>query len=146
MLKKLDRAVVGFCNQWGMTLLRLSLAVVYIWFGALKMFDLSPVTGLIDKLHPGWPEPFFFHVLGAWEVLVGLGFLSNKFMRTTLVLMWAQMAGIMVGLLTNPELFFQNGNLLALAYDGEFLIKNLVLIAGTLVIAGQLKPRHGTAS
>src|ERR1044072_3640036 len=146
MFGKIDRAVVSFCSKWGVPLLRISLAIVYIWFGALKLGDTSPVTGLIQKLHPTWPEPLFFHILGAWDVLIGLGFLFNRFLRTTLVLMWAQMAGIMIGLLTNPDLFFQNGNLIPLTYDGEFLIKNLVLIAGSMVIAGQLKSRHGGGS
>jgi putative oxidoreductase len=142
MIKNLENAVVAFCAKWGITLLRISLGIVYVWFGALKIAGTSPVFTLIETLHPSYPEPMFFMILGVWEVLVGLGFLFGKFLRTTLVLMWAQMGGIMIGLVTDPHLFFQAASPLSLTYDGEFLIKNLVLIAASLVIAGYgLKPR-----
>ena len=138
-----EQSFVAFLRRWSLPLLRVSLGIVYVWFGAMKIIGTSPVVGLIQNLHPAYPEPMFCLLLGVWEVVVGLGFLSGKFLRITLVLMWAQMAGIMVGLFTNPELFFQAASPLSLTYDGEFLIKNLVLIAASLVIAGYgLKPRR----
>lgn len=137
-----EQNFVAFLRRWSLPLLRVSLGIVYIWFGGMKIAGTSPVLGLIQNLHPAYPEPMFCLVLGVWEILVGLGFLSGKFLRTTLVLMWVQMAGIMVSLFTNPELFFQTASPISLTYDGEFLIKNLVLIAASLVIAGYgLKPR-----
>jgi uncharacterized membrane protein YkgB len=147
MTNNIERAVVDFCAKWGILFLRLSLGIVYVWFGALKIAGTSPVFDMITTLHPSYPVPLCFIVLGTWEVLVGLGFLTGKFLRTTLVLMWAQMGGIMISLVTDPQLFFQAESPLSLTYDGEFLIKNLVLIAASLVIAGYgLKPRGKVVS
>ncbi|OGY98614.1 MAG: hypothetical protein A2855_02070 [Candidatus Liptonbacteria bacterium RIFCSPHIGHO2_01_FULL_57_28] len=139
---KYEEMFVGFMRRWSLHILRWSLGIVYVWFGALKLMGTSPVLDLIRGLHPNYPEPIFCIILGVWEVLIGLGFLSGKFLRTTLVLMWAQMGGIMISLLTDPQFFFQATSPMSLTYDGEFLIKNLVLIAASLVIAGySLKPR-----
>lgn len=137
-----EQSFTAFLRRWSLTLLRISLGIVYVWFGAMKVIGTSPVVDLIQNLHPNYPEPMFCLVLGVWEIVIGLGFLSGKFLRTTLILMWAQMGGIMIGLFTDPELFFQPASPISLTYDGEFLIKNLVLIAASLVIAAHgLKPR-----
>lgn len=142
-----EERAVQFLRQWSLPMLRWSLAVVYIWFGALKLVGTSPVFDMITALHPSYPVPLCFVILGIWEVLIGLGFLTGKFLRVTLVLMWAQMGGIMISLFTDPQMFFQAQSPLSLTYDGEFLIKNLVLIAASLVIAGYgLKPRAKVVS
>jgi uncharacterized membrane protein YkgB len=141
-MNKYEDGVVEFARRWSLPLLSVSLGIVYVWFGALKIMGTSPVFGLIETLHPGFPQPMFSLVLGIWEVVIGLGFLTGKFLRTTIALMWLQMAGIMVGLFTDPQLFFQATSPLSLTYDGEFLIKNLVLIAASfIIIAYGLKPR-----
>lgn len=146
-INQYEEQVVGFLRRWSIPLLRISLGIVYVWFGALKIAGTSPVFSLIQTLHPSYPEPLFFMILGIWEVLVGLGFLFGKFLRTALILMWAQMGGIMIGLITDPHLFFQAASPLSLTYDGEFLIKNLVLITASLAIAGYgLKPRGKVVS
>ena len=141
-MKKYEEAVVEFMRRWSLPLLRVSLGIVYVWFGALKIMGTSPVFALIETLHPGFPKPMFSLILGVWEVAIGLGFLTGKFLRTTIALMWLQMGGIMIALFTNPALFFQSTSPLSLTYDGEFLIKNLVLIAASfIIIAYGLKPR-----
>lgn len=137
-----EQSIVAFLRRWSLPLLRISLGIVYVWFGALKIAEASPVLGLIRNLYPSYPEPMLCTLIGFWEVLIGLGFLSGKFLRTTIVLMLVQMGGVMSGLVMRPDLFFQNSNPLLLTYDGEFLIKNLVLISASLVVAGYcLKPR-----
>jgi putative oxidoreductase len=141
MWEKLDSQLIRAFNRWSIPALRIALAVVYIWFGALKIANVSPVAGLVQSLYPSFPEPLFLAFLGVWEVLIGLGLLSGVFLRGTLALLWLQMGGIMLGLVTDPALFFQHSNPLLLNTDGEFLIKNLVLIAASLVVAGyQIKP------
>jgi uncharacterized membrane protein YkgB len=102
---------------------------------------------MVEGLYPFLPEQLFLNILGVWEVLIGLGLLTGKFLRATLVLLWLQMGGIMTGLLVAPSMFFQGGNPLLLNMNGEFLIKNLVLIAASLVVAGhEVKPRSSKAS
>lgn len=120
----------------GISVLRLSLAVVYIWFGVLKVLGVTPVASLIKATYPSFPEPLFMTVLGLWEIAIGIGLVYKMFLRITLALLWLQMAGIFFGFLLSPSLYFLQGNPLLLSINGEFVIKNLVLVAASLVIGG----------
>jgi uncharacterized membrane protein YkgB len=137
-----DRIAVGFMERHGVTVLRIALAIVFLWFGALKVLDRSPVKDIVQEtvfFLPG--EPFFF-ALGLVELAIGVGFLIPVALRATLVLFWAQMAGTFLTLVVLPDRSFQSGNPLLLDVLGEFVVKNLVLIAAGLVIGASLRRRR----
>jgi hypothetical protein len=73
---KLDDRMVRFMSRYGIELVRVALAVVFIWFGALKVAGESPVEELIART-VYWivPPEQFVPFLGAWEIIVGLGLL-----------------------------------------------------------------------
>lgn len=131
---RLDRMMVQFMRANGIRLLRIALAIVFVWFGALKVAGDSPVGDLVAKtvywVRPEWFVPF----LGVWEVAIGLGLLFAIGLRFVLLLFWLQMAGTFLVLVLRPELAFRADNPLLLTVTGEFVIKNLVLIAAGLVI------------
>ena len=134
-----DSAVVEFMQKWGIKLLRWALAVVFIWFGLLKVFKVSPVFDLVAQtvywFSPEWFVPF----LGFWETVVGLGLLFGKALRFVLFLFFMQMAGTFLILVFHPELSFQGGNPVHLTVLGEFVVKNLVLIAAGLVVGATVR-------
>lgn len=133
-----DLGVTGFLRRHSLTLLRISLAVVFIWFGALKIFGVTPVTDLVTAV-VYWVDPsWFVPVLGVFEVLVGIGLLSGIGMRLVLLLLVAQLVGTFLVLVVRPDLAFQNGNPLLLTTEGEFVVKNLVLISAGLAVGSQL--------
>lgn len=136
VVKTFDRYFIQSMRIHGIMLLRIALAIVFIWFGLLKIFDVSPVTSLIHETYPSFPEPFFIGFLGVWEVVIGVGLLFKLFLRVTLALLWLQMAGIFVGFLLTPGAYVIHGNPLLLSTDGEFVIKNFVLVAASIVIGG----------
>lgn len=144
--RRLDRLVSGFLEAYGITLLRLAVAIVFIWFGALKVIDRSPVADLVAETVYWLPAGFFVRFLGAWEVAVGLGLLIPVALRLTLLLFWAQMAGTFLVLVVHPSLSFQSGNPLLLTLTGEFVIKNLVLISAGLVIGSAVRERRRKAA
>ncbi len=144
--QRLDAGVAGLMERHGTTLLRLAVAVVFIWFGALKVADRSPVADLVADTVYWVPAGFFVRFLGVWEMAVGLGLLLPVALRLTLFLFWAQMAGTFLVLLIHPGLSFQSGNPLLLTMTGEFVIKNLVLITAGLVIGGTVRKRAGSDS
>jgi uncharacterized membrane protein YphA (DoxX/SURF4 family) len=74
--------------------LRLSLAFVFIWFGALKLVGASPVIDLINKTYPFLPEPLFCTILGAIEVLTGIGLLFHFTRSLALILLSGELVGI----------------------------------------------------
>lgn len=138
---RLDHVMIGFMSAYGVMLLRVALAVTFIWFGALKIAGQSPVADLVAGT-VYWVTPgFFVPFLGIWEVAVGLGLLLGVGLRFVLLLFWLQMAGTFLVLVLRPELAFQGGNPLLLTVTGEFVIKNLVLITAGLVI-GSTVPRN----
>jgi putative oxidoreductase len=136
-----DSSLRSALRQWGITSLRIALGIVFVWFGALKLVDHSPVLALIQTAYPFIPEPFFLHFLGVWEIAIGIGLISGIALRLTLALFLAQMSGTLMAPLMAPSLFFDRGNLFLLTTQGEFVVKNIVLITAGLVIAAYaLKP------
>lgn len=135
-LQDFDRSFIRLMHVWGIPALRIALGIVFLWFGSLKLFGVSPVVDLIEKTYYFFPTDDFLMVLGIWEVIIGIGLLLNLSLRVTLGLLWLQMAGTLLAPVFAPEIFFQSGNLLLLTVEGEFVVKNLVLIAAGLVIGG----------
>ena len=137
--ERLDQFMIQWMSAYGTLLLRTALAVVFIWFGALKIFGVSPVKELVGHT-VYWVSPErFVPFLGLWEALVGLGLLLGIALRLTLFLLFAQMAGTFLVLLVRPEIAFLGGNPLLLSVEGEFVVKNLVLIAAGVVIGGSVR-------
>ncbi len=136
---RLDFAVVEFMRRWGIKLLRWALAVVFIWFGLLKLFRVSPVFDLVAQTIYWFPADWFVPFLGFWETVVGLGLLLGKALRFVLLLFFMQMAGTFLVLVFHPELSFQNGNPLHLTVLGEFVLKNLILIAAGLAVGATVR-------
>lgn len=144
-----DRSVIGLTRRYSLLVLRISLGIVFIWFGALKVFDASPVAGLIAETLPFMSPRAAVLSLGVIETIIGLGLLSGWAIRLTLLLFFVQMVGTFLIGGVRPDLVFDNGNPLRLTVLGEFLLKNLVLIAGGLAIvatvprvAGDEDPRQ----
>ncbi len=133
---KIDGIFIDHMHDWAVPTLRVCLGIVFLWFGLLKVFGVSPVVSLIQETYYFLPTGEFILVLGAWETVVGLGLILNIALRTTLALLWLQMAGTLFALILKPTMFFAGLNPLLLTVEGEFIIKNLVLISAGLVIGG----------
>lgn len=139
--ERLDDVVAGFMRTHGIALLRVAVAIVFVWFGVLKVIDRSPVADLVADTAYWLPSEFFVRFLGVWEMVVGLGLLLPVALRVTLFLFWAQMAGTFLVLVIHPGLSFQSSNPLLLTLTGEFVIKNLVLITAGLAIGSTVRRR-----
>jgi uncharacterized membrane protein YkgB len=138
-LERLDRKILAFLERAALPLLRLSLGVVFVWFGILKIVGETPVAKLVADtvywLDPHWFVPF----LGAFEVLVGVGLLLGRLQRIVLALFALQMIGTFLVLIVQPGVAFQHGNPLLLTTEGEFVVKNLVLLSAGLMIGSRVK-------
>ena len=149
-LDRIDRRITSVLAAAAIPVLRISLGIVFLWFGAIKFFPgLSPAQDLaartIEALTFGVVQPSVsLPVLAAWECLIGLGLLSGRFLRATLLLLFVQMAGTLMPLVLFPtETFTQFP--FAPTLEGQYIIKNLVLIAAAMVVGatvrgGQLDP------
>ena len=130
------------CDAWAPTLLRYALAVVFIWFGALKVIGKSPVYELVADTVPFLPGSFVVPAFGVLEVAIGVGLLLGIGLRVVLLFLVLQMLGTFLVWVTQPGESFQDGNPLLLTTTGEFVLKNLVLIAAAMVVGGKLRERR----
>ena len=126
-----------FLDKIAIPLLRLSLGIVYIWFGALKIFGVSPVSDIVAKTLWPLPENVSVPLMGLWEVTIGIGLLLRMALKAILPLFFLQIAGTFMTFLRAPEEVFQDNNPLLLSKEGEFALKNLVLLSAGLAVATQ---------
>jgi uncharacterized membrane protein YkgB len=147
----LDRRITAFMARAGIPILRVALGIVFVWFGALKFFPgMSPAEDLVVATVPWIPGSIFLPILAAWEVAIGLGFLTGRALRITILLLFLQMPGTLAPVVLLPERVF-TAFPLGLTLEGQYIVKNLVLIAAALVIGatvrgGQLVEEAGASA
>jgi uncharacterized membrane protein YkgB len=73
-------------------------------------------------------------VIGIWEMLIGLFFLTKKTTFYAMVLLLLQMSGTFMPLVLLPAITFQNSNYLLPTLEGQYIIKNIIIIASALVV------------
>ncbi len=140
----LDARLTRWMAQHGILLLRVSVGVVFFWFGFLKFFPgLSPAEGLatrtIDVLTFGAvPQQAAIFVLATWECLIGIGLIFGIFMRATLLLLWLQMVGTVTPLFLFPAEAFTRFAY-APTLEGQYIIKNIVLVSAGIVIGATVR-------
>ena len=141
---RLDARITAILARLAVPTLRLSLGIVFLWFGALKFFpSLSPVEDLagrtIETLSGGAIQPgLSLPILATWESLIGLGLLSGLFMRATLLLLFVQMAGTITPLFLFPSETFTQFPI-APTLEGQYIIKNFVLIGAAMVVGATVR-------
>jgi uncharacterized membrane protein YkgB len=116
---------------------RFSLFIVFFWFGILKVFSLSPAEALVSHLHEVTissliSKEFFVILLGYIECLIGVLWLMPRFTKPAFILFTAQMFTTFLPMIFLPKDTWQNDFVLTLT--GQYIIKNLVLIASALTI------------
>jgi uncharacterized membrane protein YkgB len=136
---RVDDVLVAALARWSIPALRVALGIVFIWFGVLKVAHVSPVAELVARtvywFDPHWVVP----VLGVVEVVIGVGLISKIALRLVLLLFIGQMAGTFLTLVVLPHVAFRHGNPLLLTVEGEFVVKNLVLLTAGLVVGATVR-------
>ena len=137
--ERIDTAITRWMARYGVVLLRVSIGVVFFWFGALKLIPgASPAETLIRESLPFLPMNLFIPFLAVWEMIIGLGFMTGKFMRLTILLMFLQMGGAISPIFLNPTAVFVTFPFI-LTLEGQYIIKNIVLISAALVIGATVR-------
>ncbi|HEY0738647.1 MAG TPA: DoxX family protein [Herpetosiphonaceae bacterium] len=141
---RLDTLITENMARYGIVLMRIGLGIVFLWFGVLKFFPgLSPAQDLatrtIDLLTFGLiPASISLILLAAWECAIGLGLISGKFLRVTILLLLMQMLGTVTPLALFPgEAFLVFP--IAPTLEGQYIIKNIVLVSAALVIGATVR-------
>ncbi len=129
----------GWFALLSFAMLRVSLGVVFVWFGVIKFFpDVSPAQDLatrtMESLSFGVLEPSVsLPTLAVWECLIGLGLIFGRYLRGALVLLVVQMAGTFTPLVLFPGETWEYFPVVP-SMEGQYILKNMVLISAGLVI------------
>jgi uncharacterized membrane protein YkgB len=137
---RLDRRIAAWMEKYGLFFLRVSLATVFIWFGALKPLGMSPAEELVKRTVYWFPPDLFVPILGWWEVTIGVCLLIRPLIRLGILLLFLQMPGTVLPLFLLPEVCFTRFPF-GLTIEGQYIVKNLVLIGAALVVGGTVRVR-----
>lgn len=139
----IDRRVTHWLAEHGLTFLRISIGVIFIWFGVLKFWPgLSPAdqlaTETIDRLTFGLiPADLARVLLAILETTIGIGLVTGRFMRLTLLLLVGQMIGAATPLFLFPEVTWAYPFVPTL--EGQYILKNVVLVSAALTIGATVR-------
>ena len=147
----LDRRITSWMGKHGITLLRWSIGLVFIWFGALKLLPgLSPADEIATEttrvLTFGLLSDDFARLaLAGLELTIGFGLMTGRFLRLTLALLFAQMAGTLTPLIIFPDRIWTEFPFV-LTLEGQYILKNFVLISAGFVIGSTVRDEAPTPS
>ncbi len=114
-------------------LLRIAIGIVFFWFGALKLAGFNPVYDIVYASFPFLADGIGNLFLGGLETVIGLAVICNIFPRVTHAILILHLMGTFSVLVTAPTLTF-DPHFPMLTLAGEFVIKNLVLAMGGIVV------------
>lgn len=141
-IKSIDLKLIAFFRRSFIPFARFSLFLIFFWFGLLKLLGLSPASPLAEALVTQTVGmlyfPLLFTVLAFLEIAIGLLFLFPKTTRIVIPLLIVHMAIVCSPLLLVPQHTWQN--LLVPTLEGQYIIKNAVVVAVAIGIAASTTP------
>lgn len=147
-IKSLDLWFIAWLRRWFLPLARVAIFIVYFYFGVLKLFGDSPAGPLAQALAAKTIGLQHFDVafkaLAVYECLVGVLFLIPKATRLVIPLLFIHMLIVCSPLILVPDLAWTKPFVPSL--EGQYIIKNVVVIALAIGIAAQTKPLASTRS
>lgn len=148
------RAIEAVCHRFLVThsiaMLRISLGVVFLAFGVLKFFPgVSPAQNLVEQtthlLTFGLlPAAAALVLVAAMECAIGLCLVTGRLMRPAIYLLGAQLIGILSPLILLTGRLF-DGPHGAPTLEGQYVLKDIILVAATLVLAASVTGGRLTA-
>lgn len=140
LLQHIDATLIRFFQRYGHRVHRISLGVLYVWFGLLKPLGHKTTTSLLAQtIYWGDPEVMVL-VLGWWEVAIGLCLLVRPLIRVAIFLLALRLPGILLAFVLEPTVLFVSFPF-APTPEGQYLIKDLTLFLASLAIAGFLEEK-----
>ena len=125
-------------DKWEIPALRVSIAIVFIWFGGLKVLGISPAADLVAATVYVVPPDLFVPVLGIWEVIIGVCLLYRPLIRVGIFLLFLQLPGTFLPIVLLPEVVF-TAFPYGLTVEGQYIIKNLVIIGAALAVGSTVR-------
>lgn len=133
-----SKKLILFCQKHSPFLLRISLAIVFIWFGFLKCLGESPAKNLVMHAIPWTDSTLFVQVIGVWELLIGVFILFRKTLKIGLLLFLLHAPGTFLPLFVASKCCFFSWPW-NLTLEGQYIVKNLVMVSSVIFLIGSLE-------
>ncbi|MSU55473.1 MAG: hypothetical protein EXS46_02975 [Candidatus Taylorbacteria bacterium] len=144
IIERFDLTFIRFCRRLSVPFARLGLFVIFFWFGALKVLGLSPATPLVEHLFeqtvPFMTFSLFIVLFGLFECLIGLLFLFRGVERVVIPMLAFHMVTTLMPLFLLAEETWSG--FMVPTLEGQYIIKNLALIAAAIVIVAHMHPMN----
>jgi uncharacterized membrane protein YkgB len=142
---------VDLVSRWaqklGPIVARAAILVVYAWFGTLKLFDASPANPLVKNLLaqtlPFITFEHFIIFLGVYEIAIGVLFCIPRLERVALAAVVPHLVMTTGPLVLLPSIAWQG--FLTPTLEGQYIIKNVLIVATAIGIAAQLGAKSAAA-
>ncbi|GAA5494435.1 hypothetical protein SAMN02745181_3287 [Rubritalea squalenifaciens DSM 18772] len=133
-----DRKLSDWMERWGHRIHRLTLALVFLWFGTLKVAGYKSATSLIaHTVYFSTPEKVV-PILGWWEIAIGLCLAFYPMLRVALLLLALRLPGTLLALILKVDVCFVEFPWVP-SIEGQYLIKDFLLFGAALVLGGTIR-------
>ena len=144
-ITNLDIHLIHFFRRISVPFARIAIFIVFFWFGFLKVIGLSPATPLVQALFEHTISFMSFDIFlvafGVFECIIGILFLIPRAERIVIPLLLVHLVttiGPLVLLSQETWTGFMVPTL-----EGQYIIKNVLIIASALIVAAHVHPLHG---
>ncbi len=143
LIQKIDNFLIKDFQKLELTLVKFSIFLVYFYFGFLKFINKSPAEPLIEALFHKTLAKFisfsdFYPFFALFEMLIGILFLIRGLERIAILFLFLHLLMTFLPLLLLPQITWQSFFVPTL--QGQYIIKNVLLIALAIVIGSKLRP------
>lgn len=114
---------------------RLSLGLIFIWFGLLKPFGEKTTTSLLAHTIYFFPPELILPMLGWWEVAIGLTLMFKPLVKYSIILQFVRIPGTILALIIHPKICFVHIPFVP-SPEGQYLIKDIIILFAGIAIAG----------
>ncbi len=132
-------AVIYQMRRASFAFLQYSVAIVFIWFGALKLIGQSPAAEILSQTYTWSPGEWLLPFVGIWEMTTGLLMVWKRSLKLALVMLFLLIPTLFLPLLFNSEAMFQSASW-ALTMEGQYIVKNIVLISAAIALSSLNRP------
>ena len=141
-IENFDDKIINKTRFLALPFARFALFVVYFWFGVLKIFSISNIDPLIseslNKLFPLVSLVSFVVVLGSIEIVIAFLFIIPNLERLAIFILTLHLIVTAMPLFILRDATWQKGFLIP-TLEGQYIIKNILVIAVAIVILSHQK-------
>lgn len=140
-IEHVDSKLISFSNRFAVGAAQVGLAIIFFWFGILKLIGKSPVDDLIinlsNVLAPDLESASFVIGIGVLEIIIALTIIDRNLLRLSILFLIVHLVLVSLPLFVLPEVTW-SGFLLP-TLEGQYILKNILIITSGMVVLADLK-------